>query len=73
VDVPRLRALWRELRDRPRTVFRDRLSCGDVEWERGKAWAFEQSMGAVWYYRVTNPDMSEMARRTLDRILRASS
>ena len=26
------------------------LECDDVEWARGQAWAFEQAMGAVWYY-----------------------
>jgi hypothetical protein len=33
------------------------------------AWAFEQSMGAVWYYEKTNPSMAEMGRRTLSRIV----
>jgi hypothetical protein len=26
-------------------------------------------MGAVWYYVETNPAMSRMGRRTLDRIM----
>ena len=38
------------------------------EWERGKAWAFEQAMGLVWYYADSNPAMSRMGRRTLERI-----
>src|SRR5205085_2005103 len=41
---------------------------GDLEWERGKAWAFEQAMGLVWYYADSNPAMSRMGRRTLERI-----
>jgi hypothetical protein len=53
----------------PRTVLRERLGSDDLEWERGKAWAFEQSMGAVWYYRESNPTMSQMGRRTLQRVL----
>jgi aminoglycoside phosphotransferase (APT) family kinase protein len=40
-----------------------------LEWERGKAWAFEQAMGLVAYYAATNPTMSRIGRRTLDRIL----
>jgi hypothetical protein len=32
---------------------------------RGAAWAFEQALGAVWYYADSNPVMSEMGRRTL--------
>jgi aminoglycoside phosphotransferase (APT) family kinase protein len=36
---------WHLLEEGPRQSLRDDLSCGDIEWERGKAWAFEQSMG----------------------------
>ena len=50
---------------------RDRLGCDDLDWERGRAWAFAQAMGLVWYYVETNPVMSTMGRRTLDRILAA--
>jgi aminoglycoside phosphotransferase (APT) family kinase protein len=60
---------WHLLEVGPRQVFRDDLECGDLEWERGKAWAFEQSMGAVWYYVESNPAMSLMGRRTLHRIM----
>jgi aminoglycoside phosphotransferase (APT) family kinase protein len=60
---------WHLLGTGPRRLFRDRLGCDDLEWERGKAWAFEQAMGAAWYYAGTNPAMSRMGRRTLDRIL----
>ena len=37
----------------------------------GAAWAFEQAMGAVWYYVDSNPAMSSMGRRTLERIMAA--
>lgn len=60
---------WHLLQPGPREVLRRRLSCDDLEWERGKAWAFQQAMGVVWYYVETNPAMSGMGRRTLDRIL----
>jgi aminoglycoside phosphotransferase (APT) family kinase protein len=59
---------WHLLDAGPRQVFRDDLRCDDLEWERGKAWAFEQAMGAVWYYAESNPAMSRMGRRTLERI-----
>ena len=36
-----------------------------LEWERRKAWALEQSLGAVWYYAESNPAMSNMERCTL--------
>ena len=42
--------------------------CDDLEWERGKAWAFQQAMELVWYYADSNPAMSWTGRRTLARI-----
>uniref|UniRef100_A0AAU3GP96 Aminoglycoside phosphotransferase family protein n=1 Tax=Streptomyces sp. NBC_01401 TaxID=2903854 RepID=A0AAU3GP96_9ACTN len=60
---------WHLLRPGPRKVLRGALGCDDPEWERGKAWAFQQAMGLVWYYAETNPAMSRMGRRTLDRLL----
>lgn len=60
---------WHLLQSGPREVLRRTLGCDELEWERGKAWAFEQAMGLVWYYVESNPTMSEMGRRTLDRIL----
>ena len=60
---------WHLLEAGPRRHLRDALACDDVEWQRGKAWAFEQAMGAVWYYRETNPAMSDMGRVTLERLL----
>ncbi|MER6349046.1 aminoglycoside phosphotransferase family protein [Streptomyces sp. NPDC001595] len=60
---------WHLLRTGPREVLRRALACDDLEWERGKAWAFEQAMGLVWYYAESNPTMSRLGRRTLDRVL----
>lgn len=60
---------WHLLEARPRQVLREDLGCDDLEWERGKAWAFEQAMGLVWYYIDSNPALSRMGRRTLERIL----
>ncbi|MCO8273298.1 aminoglycoside phosphotransferase family protein [Actinoplanes sp. TRM 88003] len=63
---------WHLLDDRPRQTLRRELGCDDLEWERGRAWAFEQSMGLVWYYHETNPVMSRTGRRTLERIMAES-
>jgi aminoglycoside phosphotransferase (APT) family kinase protein len=60
---------WHLLDADRRQMLRDDLGCGAVEWERGKAWAFEQAMGAIWYYSESNPRMHRMGRRTLERIL----
>jgi aminoglycoside phosphotransferase (APT) family kinase protein len=62
---------WHALEAGPRQAFRDALGCDDLEWERGKAWAFEQAIGAVWYYIESNPTMSQMGQRTPDRIMAA--
>jgi aminoglycoside phosphotransferase (APT) family kinase protein len=63
---------WHLLQSAPRRVLRRTLGCEDLEWERGKAWAFQQAMGLVWYYVESNPAMSSMGRRTLDRILQST-
>lgn len=60
---------WHLLDAGPRGVLRRDLGCDDLEWERGKAWAFEQAMGLVWYYVESNPPMSRLGRRTLERLL----
>jgi aminoglycoside phosphotransferase (APT) family kinase protein len=60
---------WHLLEAGPRQVFCAAVGCDDLEWERGKAWAFEQAMGLVWYYADSNPVMSRIGQRTLDRIM----
>jgi aminoglycoside phosphotransferase (APT) family kinase protein len=60
---------WHLLEAGPRRVLRERLGCDDIEWERGKAWAFQQAMGVVWYYVESKPAMSRMGQQTLERIM----
>lgn len=60
---------WHLLEAGPRSVLRESLGCDEPEWERGKAWAFVQAMGLVWYYVASNPGMSRMGQRTLERIM----
>ncbi|MFR9778518.1 aminoglycoside phosphotransferase family protein [Micromonospora sp. MS34] len=64
---------WHLLDAGPRQVLRGDLGCDDLEWQRGKAWAFQQAMGLVWYYAESNPAMSRLGRRTLARIMADSS
>jgi aminoglycoside phosphotransferase (APT) family kinase protein len=59
---------WHLLEAGPRQVLHECLGADDEEWERGKAWAFQQAMGAVWYYVDSNPVFSQVGRRTLARI-----
>ncbi|MGW3957871.1 aminoglycoside phosphotransferase family protein [Streptomyces sp. NPDC004752] len=65
-------AAWHLLQEGPRDVLRQALGCDDLEWERGKAWAFAQAMGLVWYYVESNPTMSRTGKQTLDRILEST-
>ncbi|MER7788799.1 aminoglycoside phosphotransferase family protein [Streptomyces sp. NPDC097640] len=64
---------WHLLEAGPRQALRDHLGCDDLEWERGKAWTFIQAMGLVWYYVESNPAMSRLGRRSLERILADTS
>jgi aminoglycoside phosphotransferase (APT) family kinase protein len=60
---------WHLLGPDAREVLRQELSSSDLQWARGRAWAFEQAMGAFWYYQRTNPAMAEMGSTTLSRLL----
>jgi aminoglycoside phosphotransferase (APT) family kinase protein len=62
---------WHLLEPAPRLALRDVLGTDDLEWQRGMAWAFQQAMGLVWYYANSNPVMSRIGRRTLERIVAA--
>lgn len=60
---------WHLLDAGPRRVLRADLGCDDLEWRRGKAWAFAQAMGLVWYYRETNRAVSRAGAVTLRRLV----
>jgi aminoglycoside phosphotransferase (APT) family kinase protein len=62
-------ATWHLFNHQQRETVRARLGSSEIEWKRGAAWAFQQAMGLVWYYRNTNPVMSALGRSTLSRIL----
>ncbi len=64
-------AAWHLLDGGPRAELRRLLGCDELEWARGMAWAFAQAMGLVWYCAGSNPTMSRLGRRTLDRLLAA--
>ena len=60
-------AAWHLLDVGPRQALRDDLGSEDLEWARGAAWALQQALGAGWYYVDSNPPMSSMGLRTLER------
>lgn len=60
---------WHLLDNERRQLLRNVLNCEEAEWQRGRAWAFQQALGAVWYYVDSSPTMSAGCRRTLERIV----
>ncbi len=62
-------AAWHLLDVGPRQALRADLGSGDLEWARGAAWALQQALGAGWYYVDSNPAMSSMGLRTLERLV----
>jgi len=60
---------WHLLDTERRQLLRNHVGCNEAEWRRGRAWAFQQALGAVWYYVDSSPTMSEGCRRTLERIV----
>jgi aminoglycoside phosphotransferase (APT) family kinase protein len=64
---------WHLLDEAPRSALRNALNCSDLQGRRGMAWALQQAMGLVWYYVDSNPAMSHVGRRTLDRLLNDGS
>jgi aminoglycoside phosphotransferase (APT) family kinase protein len=60
---------WHLFEHDARTVFRTEVAADVTEWHRGAAWAFQQAMGLVWYYRTSNPGMAFLGRSTISRIL----
>lgn len=61
-------AAWHLFDHDARAVFRESLGVDSLTWQRGAAWAFQQAMGLVWYYRVSHPMMAQLGRCTLTRI-----
>jgi aminoglycoside phosphotransferase (APT) family kinase protein len=60
---------WYLLDTERRAILRETLGSDDVEWQRGRAWAFAQAMGLRWYYRHSNPGMSRLGGSTIARVL----
>ncbi|EIU17002.1 aminoglycoside phosphotransferase family protein [Mycobacteroides abscessus] len=64
-----LACAWHLLDTLPRKVLRESLNSDEAQWQRGRAWAFQQAMGLVWYYHHSNPTMSQIGKRTLRLLL----
>ena len=62
-------AAWHLLDGPRRDRLRAALRPSDLDWERGRAWAFAQAMGLVHYYVTTNPEMHRLGHRTMTELL----
>jgi len=60
---------WAVLDARSRAVFRESLGADDAAWLRGRAFALEQAVGGVVYYRPRRHPLGDVMARTLRRIL----
>lgn len=60
---------WNLFGHAARAVFREAVATDDETWRRGRAWSVVTGIGAVAYYRVTNPLMSQTGSRTLAALL----
>lgn len=62
-------APWTLFDTTARERIRRTLGVEDAEWGRGAAWAFVQAVGLVAYYAESNPGMSALGRRMLERVM----
>ena len=61
-------AAWTLFSGESRDVFRAALGVDDATWARGRGWAL-MGLGALPYYRHTNPAIVARARHTIDEVL----
>jgi aminoglycoside phosphotransferase (APT) family kinase protein len=59
---------WKLLEGDSRQVFREALDVDDPTWARARGWAIP-SVGALHYYRQTNPAMVEFGLHTINEVL----
>ncbi len=62
-------AAWSVFGPAGREVFRDALSDDDGAWDRARGVALHQAVMLIPYYRVTNPGMAALGRRTAGQVL----
>ena len=60
---------WNLLPPSARSAYRTALDCDADTWRRGQGWALLQAIGALAYYRQTNPSMYATARHSLTALL----
>lgn len=64
-----LMVAWTTLAAKTRVVFRAGLDIDDATWARGRGWALSFGLIALPYYRDSNPELTRIARVTIDEVL----
>jgi aminoglycoside phosphotransferase (APT) family kinase protein len=65
-----LLAAWSAFSTDARADFRAAVEVDDATWARGRGWALSVALLIIPYYATSNPRFSEMARRTVEEIVR---
>ena len=60
---------WSWLTGPARSLFRAQIRPDDATWARGRGWALGLGLGAVRYYRDTNPALAAIGRRAIAEAL----
>jgi aminoglycoside phosphotransferase (APT) family kinase protein len=60
---------WNLLPPDARNVFRASLDVDDATWSRGRGWALSMGLGALSYYRDTNPVMAINGQHVIREVL----
>lgn len=63
-----LQIAWALFDDESRAAFREAMGVDDATWARGRGWAL-CGIGALPYYRDTNPGIVGLARQTVGEVL----
>jgi aminoglycoside phosphotransferase (APT) family kinase protein len=60
---------WTVLAAESRAAFRAAAAVDDATWERGRGWALSFGVGALSYYKTTNPVLAGVARQAIAEVL----
>ena len=60
---------WAWLTRQTRGLFRAEAGADDATWARGRGWALGLGLGAVHFYRVTNPVVAAIGQRAIAEVL----
>lgn len=60
---------WALLTTQARDLFRAEVNVDDATWARGRGWALGLGVGAVHFYRTTNPVLAAIGRHSIAEVI----